>query len=133
MVSVTDEMAGGESDVLYHYSNCRGPRVKPITELVDPEDNQSKQFFIFDELAVRSRGEYRLVCTLMDLTRQGEGLTDDFCRPHLGILDTLTTDRISVLSSRDYPGNIPMTNLTKKFVLQGGMNVGRRRKSFAKE
>jgi hypothetical protein len=69
-------MGSGENDVIYHYGNCRGPRVKQVTELVDPEGSQVKQFFIFDELAVRSRGEYRLVCTLMDLTRQGSGKTD---------------------------------------------------------
>jgi len=64
-----DEGSSREVDAVYHYANCRGPRVKPVTELIDPQDRQLKRFFIFDELAVRSRGEYRLVCSLVDLDR----------------------------------------------------------------
>ena len=48
-----------------------------------------------------------------------------------GVICEYQTGAIKVTSSRNYSGNIEMTALTKSFVAQGGLNVGRRRKSQA--
>jgi hypothetical protein len=58
-----------ECDQLMLYENCRGTTQKTAQYLRDPFDYQSKWFFIFDDLSIRTNGLYRFRCQLIDMSR----------------------------------------------------------------
>lgn len=51
------------------YANLIGQRVTAGVSMNDPVDGQEKIFFLFPDLAVRTIGDYRFQCRLVDLKR----------------------------------------------------------------
>jgi hypothetical protein len=49
--------------------NIRGNTIIRAVKLIDPVDNQRKIFFIFADLAIKTQGSYKLVATLIDISK----------------------------------------------------------------
>ncbi|KAJ3334957.1 hypothetical protein HDU91_002433, partial [Kappamyces sp. JEL0680] len=52
-----------------YLENLRGLRHSNGMLMRDPVDGTIKSFFLFTDLAIRAMGEFRLECTVVDMTR----------------------------------------------------------------
>ncbi|KAJ3304454.1 hypothetical protein HDV03_002798 [Kappamyces sp. JEL0829] len=80
----------------------------------DPADGQKRLFFLFNDLSVRTMGEYAIGCFIFDLRRPECPAT------------YLQTESFRVYSARSYPGNVEPDALAKSLALQGVMNIRRK-------
>jgi hypothetical protein len=81
--------------------------------LTDPIDQQPRLFFVFTDLCIRVKGEYRLSCTIMDMNR--------YClltRP-CDVIEELITNPFEVYTIQYFPGAPEPTILSKSFWIQG--------------
>ncbi|KAJ3344501.1 hypothetical protein HDU91_000218 [Kappamyces sp. JEL0680] len=51
------------------YNNLRGSRHLTAVVMDDPADGQKRLFFLFNDLSVRTMGEYAIGCFIFDLRR----------------------------------------------------------------
>ena len=49
--------------------NIRGNTLAPAINLIDPDDQKRKYFFVFSDLAVKTQGNYKLVARLIDTSK----------------------------------------------------------------
>jgi hypothetical protein len=100
-----------DKDFAYH--SLIGETVVPGTIYHDPETGTPQIFFIFQQLSVRIQGNFRLLCTVIDVTRYS-------------LLISANMDSVSVFSNpfvmylpKMFPGIEGPTDLTKSLSIQG--------------
>jgi hypothetical protein len=81
--------------------------------LNDPVDGAPKLFFVFQDLAVKVVGQYRLLCHIVDISR-----FFDLIRPYIPV-PPLITSPFDIHSLQTFPGVLEPTQLSRSFTLQG--------------
>jgi hypothetical protein len=105
----------GEFEALNNCTvNLTGQTVVGPTILIDPCDHTSKLFFVFQDLCVRSKGTFKLACTIINMNQ-----------PWI-VLDHLVSSSFEIYTKQYFPGRPEPTMLSKSFWMQGivYLNVG---------
>jgi hypothetical protein len=84
-----------------------GQKVACPRILQDPKDLQPKLFFVFQDLCIRKKGIYRLVCNIVNMDNPFE------------TCQSLTSSSFQVYTTQMFPGGIEPTTLSKSFWIQG--------------
>ncbi|WVN86553.1 uncharacterized protein L203_101720 [Cryptococcus depauperatus CBS 7841] len=103
------------------YRNLLGSTFKPSTTLT--LNGEKGAFFIFSELVVRNPGDFALKLKVLDIAGPPHVGTS------IGVTKTLvetTTSPFTVYHHSNYPGSLPVTELSAELTRQGERNLGRR-------
>jgi hypothetical protein len=94
-------------------TNMSGQKTATPLFLCDPLEQQEKLFFVFHDLCIRVKGEYKLKCIIMDMNRYL--LLTRSCT----VLQELMTSCFEVYSVQYFPGIPEPTALSDSFLKQG--------------
>lgn len=112
--SITKQNSSQPSLILFGETCTRGHLLK------DFEDPSSQSlYFIFADLSVRVKGEFKIACHLLDMNN-----IDNVYTP-------LVTESFLVYPPKQFPGMLASTDLTKHLFNQGVRFIRRREYKFA--
>ncbi|KAJ3324745.1 hypothetical protein HDV06_006053 [Boothiomyces sp. JEL0866] len=111
-------LVGSAAAYKRYHENIFGRTTVEGLVLTDPEDGCSKIFFVFSDLYIKTPGDYRFHCQLIDLS------DPNVC------ISTLQTDIFTIHNLNYYTkAKIPDTILTKSFEVQG-VDIKNKQKYF---
>jgi hypothetical protein len=109
------------------YDCLVGPQIV-LGQLLKDTNLQNGLFFIFPDLSIRTQGDYRLQCRIIDMISYLIG------KHREQVVCQATTTTISIYDSKTFPGGCDPTELSKWFNSQGipigGGPYGRKVRSF---
>ncbi|KNC98680.1 uncharacterized protein SPPG_06363 [Spizellomyces punctatus DAOM BR117] len=108
-LDATSRSGSSTPDQSRYYQSLVGSTVVPCEILRDP-DGQLGMFFVFHDLSVRTKGQYRLKFLLVQLNLEGKVSEAK---------GSVMTDILDVFPPKTFPGMTESTRLSKCFARQG--------------